>query len=184
VHCSHSKHWSSHLSKNRSARFLSRSWNSIHILSIISTFHYPWGILMHMATLALRFSSPSNNRSLLHWHFYSINVSFHTHRPRNVCLHNRGYTFCRASKDKSETDSLITIPYFSPRIYLILDREGIAPTISVPMSLFCGLLRTSSTAHHLHYNLPTYFPRRIHNIVHNNSFFNIICKVGICCTGI
>jgi len=94
-----------------------------------------------------------------------------------------GYTFCRASKDKSETDFLITIPYFSPRIYLILDREGIAPTIFVPMSLFCGLLRTSSTAHHLHYNLPTYFPRRIHNIVHNSSFFNI-CKVGICCTGI
>jgi len=42
-------------------------------------------------------------------------------------------------------------------IYLILDREGIAPAIFAFLCLFFADYR-EHTAHHLHYSLPTYFP--------------------------
>ena len=38
----------------------------------------------------LQFSSLNNNRPLLLEHFYSTNVSFHIHRPRNICLVTMG----------------------------------------------------------------------------------------------
>jgi len=66
-----------------------------------------------------------------------------------------GYTFCRASKDQSETGSLITIPCFSSRIILV--RVGIAPAIFAHLYLFFADYREHTT-HHLHYNLSTYFP--------------------------
>jgi len=151
-----SKHCSSHLLKN-SFNARSRSRNLIHILSIISSsthFSLSAGILMHMHQpwLLSAISSPNNNHPLLH--FYSINVSFHTHLPHNICLVIVGILSV-ASKDQSETGSLITIPYFSSRILNSRSRR-IPGDIRTSVSLFVDY--REHTAHHLHYSLLTYFP--------------------------
>jgi len=151
----HSKYCSLHLSTNS---FSARSQNSIHILSIISSsthFSLSAGILRHVHQSWLLFAiffAYYNNHPLLHWHFYSTNVSFHTHRRHNICI--RGYTFCHASKNQSETGCLITIPCFSSRIPN--SRVRIAPMIFAHLCLFFADYR-EHTVHHLHYSLPTYF---------------------------
>jgi len=88
---------------------------------------------------------------------------------------NYGYTFCRASKDQSETGSLIIILCFSPRIPNSRLHRNCTGDIRTLMSFFCGLPETYSTSSILdvkkmwedYYSLPTSFPRLAHNIVHN-----------------
>jgi len=178
----HSKYCSLHLSTNS---FSARSQNSIHILSIISSsthFSLSAGILRHVHQSWLLFAiffAYYNNHPLLHWHFYSTNVSFHTHRRHNICI--RGYTFCHASKNQSETGCLITIPCFSSRIPNSRSCKNCTDDIRTLMSLFCRLPRTYSTSSTLQSS--HIFFNSVSLTILFTIFFNV-CRVGTCCTRI
>ena len=84
-------------------------------------------------------------------------------------------TFCRTSKDQSETVCLITILCFL-RISNSRTRKNCTGDSHIYLFL------RECTAHHLHYSLPTYFPVA-HNTVHSKFFFNV-CRIYTCRTRI